>query len=175
VAVIVGTLPTGVLGLLLGDVAETISKTPLLLGLSFLTCATFLFASRFLPGRDRPLTVTFALIIGTVQGIAVFPGISRSGITIAMALALGLRRDEAVRFSFLLSLPAILGAALLELDLREIAAGEHLGPYLVGSMAAFGIGLLALLLLVHLVRKGRFWLFAPYVAAAGLFSIFYLG
>ncbi len=174
-AVIVGTLPTACLGVLLKGAVETVSQAPLLLGLSFLFCAAVLFGSRFFPGGDRPLTLPLALVIGTAQGIAVFPGVSRSGITIAVALALGLGRAAAVRFSFLLSLPAILGAALLELDLSALTGGENLPLYLAGTAAAFAVGLLSLFALVYLVNKGRLWLFAPYVTLAGLFCIFYLG
>jgi undecaprenyl-diphosphatase len=175
VAIIVGTVPTALLGVLLSDAAEMISKAPLYLGASFLCCAALLLSTRFLPERNRPLTLTAALLIGIVQGLAVFPGISRSGATIAIGLFCGLRKEEAVRFSFLLSLPAILGAALLELDPTELAGAGHLSAYLIGCAVAFVVGLLALFLLVHLVKRGRLWLFAPYVAAAGLFALLYLG
>ena len=174
-AMIVGTVPTVFLGVLLRGAVETLSATPPLLGLSFLFCSSLLFGSRFFEGENRPLTLPLALVIGTVQGIAVFPGISRSGVTIVTALALGLNREAAVRFSFLLSLPAILGAAILELDINKLTAGAHLPLYLAGTAAAFVVGLLSLFALVYLVKRGRLWLFAPYVALAGLFSIFYLG
>jgi undecaprenyl-diphosphatase len=174
-AVVVGTLPTGVLGVLMADVAVTVSATPILLGSTFLACAVLLLATRFFAGGTRRLSLGLALAIGTIQGVAVLPGISRSGATIALALALGMPREEAARFSFLLSLPAILGAAILELDIDALGASGRLTLYLMAAGAAFSVGILALALLVHLVRRGRLWLFAPYVAAAGLFSICCLG
>jgi len=170
--VLVGTLPTGVLGILLSDVAEHISVAPSLLGVTFLSCAGLLFASRWWKGGDRPLTLKTALIIGFFQGIAVLPGLSRSGTTIAVALALGLKREEAATFSFLLSLPAILGAAALEIDVTKLLVDGPLAAYLLGAASAFTVGLVALYSLVVLVKKGRLWLFAPYVALAGLYALF---
>jgi len=168
VAVVVGTLPTGILGLALKDGASWVSADPVSLGLTFLVCSVLLFASRFWPGGTGVLTIRTALIVGCVQGLAVLPGISRSGATIATCLWLGLPREEAARFSFLLSLPAILGAALLELDGGALLVDQRLFAYLLGGLAAFVTGLVALYILVQLVRRGRLWLFAPYVAAVGL-------
>ena len=174
-SVAVGTLPTGLVGLLMADAAQTVSTEPKLLGCAFLACAALLFSSRFWPGGTRRLSLGMALTIGAIQGLAVLPGISRSGATIALALALGLKREEAARFSFLLSLPAILGAAILELDGDALASSGHLASYLLSAAVAFIVGLAALFLLVRLVRRGRLWLFTPYVAVAGLFALFYLG
>jgi undecaprenyl-diphosphatase len=157
----------------LSDVAEQISVAPGLLGISFLSCAALLFASRWWKGGDRPLTLNTALIIGFFQGIAVLPGLSRSGTTIAVALALGLKREEAATFSFLLSLPAILGAAALEIDVTMLLVDGPLAAYLLGAAFAFAVGLVALYSLVVLVKKGRLWVFAPYVALAGLYALFF--
>ncbi len=173
-AVIAGTLITGIVGLTMRGPAEIISKSSIGLGFSFLGCACLLLATRWWPGGHRRLSIRTALLIGAVQGVAVLPGISRSGITIAAGLALGLNREEAARFSFLLSLPAILGAAVLELDLQSLASDEHIIAYGIGGVAAFIVGLAALFILVRLVRGGRLWLFAPYVAAVGLTTMLFL-
>lgn len=167
--VIVASVPTAVMGLFLKDAAETIGASLMLLGVSFFCCAGFLFFSRFKQGGDKRLTPLFALIIGITQGIAVMPGISRSGVTIAVALALGARRKEAVSFSFLLSVPAILGAALLEIDLEQLALNNNLIGTASGAATAFVVGFGALYLLDKTVDKGRLWWFAPYVAAVGIF------
>lgn len=174
VAVVVGTLPTGLLGLLLRNAAGQVASDPTYLGLSFMGCAILLFASRFWSGGSRELTYGIALCVGCVQGLAVLPGISRSGATIAAGLALGLQRDEAARFSFLLSIPAILGAAVLELEPSALLVDSRLGAYISGSLIAFLTGLAALSALVHLVRRGRLWLFAPYVAAVGLVTLIFI-
>jgi undecaprenyl-diphosphatase len=168
VAIIVGTLPTGVIGLAIRNPAAAVSRSPLALGICFLGCACFLLASRWWLGGNKRLSWRVALVIGVVQGMAVLPGISRSGVTIVAALGLGLKREEAARFSFLLSIPAILGAAVLELDVSAIAAGGHTWAFALGALSAFVVGLGALTLLIRLVRKGRLWLFAPYVAAVGV-------
>ncbi len=94
-----------------------------------------------------------ALIIGIAQGIAIIPGISRSGSTISTGLFRGLNRDLAGKFSFLLSIPAILGAAFLKF--REIDTGSEFGVTLIGMTVAFVIGLLSLKLLMKIIRAGK--------------------
>ncbi len=169
-----GTLPTGILGLALRHPAETMAASPQGLGLAFLGLAALLLGSRWWPGGGRKLDWKVALVIGAVQGVAVLPAVSRSGVTIATALALGLDRAEAARFSFLLAIPAILGAALLEIDPRAIATGGLALPLALSALTAFVVGLAALVLLIRLVKGGRLWLFAPYVAALGVFSLTWL-
>jgi undecaprenyl-diphosphatase len=166
-AICVGTVPTGAIGLALERPTAGIAGSPLALGLCFVACAAVLFATRWWPGGARRLDWRAALVIGIVQGIAVLPGVSRSGVTIAAGLALGLPREEAVRFSFLLSVPAIAGAALLELDTSMLGAGGDGAAFGAGCATAFGVGFFALVLLRRIVRGGRLWLFAPYVAAVG--------
>jgi len=173
-AVVVGTIPTAFIGLLMRNPASIVAESATSLGLSFIGCACLLLASRWWPGGHRRLSFRIALLIGLVQGIAVIPGISRSGATIAVGLALGLEREDAARFSFLLSLPAILGAAVLELDFESLGADKNTLAYLFGGLAAFAVGLAALYLLIRLVRNGRFWLFAPYVGAVGIMTLFIL-
>lgn len=173
-AVLIATVPTGIIGILLRDAAVTVAGEPLGLGLALIGTACLLLASRWWLGGRRVLSLPIALVIGCVQGIAVLPGISRSGITIATGLALGLGREESARFSFLLSLPAILGAALVELDLNTLRSAPALAPYLCGGLAAFCVGLASLYLLVRLVKQGRFWLFAPYVGTVGILTIIFL-
>ena len=170
-AVVVGTVPTGIIGILVKGVAGHVSRSATGLGLTFLCCAGLLLASRWCAFKQRKLDWKVALIIGTIQGLAVLPGISRSGATIACALALGMDREAAARFSFLLSIPAIAGAALVELDLSRIDDGGHALAFALGGLVAFVIGLAALTLLVRVVKQGRLWLFAPYVAAVGILTL----
>lgn len=142
--------------------------------LFLVTAALLLAASRFRgtrgygrigPGRGA--------LIGLAQGIGVFPGISRSGITISAGLAAGLDRDTAGEFAFLLAVPAIVGALLLELkDLAELGAAVSPAPLAVGFLAAFAAGIAALSLLMPLVRKGRLAWFAAYLIPAGLAGLF---
>lgn len=171
VCVALGTGPTAVIGLVMREPAARLSQSVLGLGLCFLACGCLLAATFWSAKGSRRLRWRDALLIGIVQGVAVLPGISRSGITIAMALFLGVDRHEAVRFSFMLALPAIIGAALLELDGSAFAQTQLIVPLGVGMLVAFVVGGASLLALIALVKRGRLWLFAPYLFALGSFCI----
>jgi undecaprenyl-diphosphatase len=111
-----------------------------------------------------------ALLIGLFQAFAILPGISRSGTTIVAGLGCGLRRDEAATFSFLLAIPAIGGAGLLELKdlLSEPAGHMPLGALALGALVSFVVGLLSLCWLIRWLQKGRLHLFAWWVIPLGL-------
>jgi undecaprenyl-diphosphatase len=176
--ILLGSLPAGLVGVLLGDVLEGHLASPLSVGIMLLVTAAFLlFGDRSRVGRGaiegRPLhalTVRDALVIGTVQGFAILRGISRSGSTIATALLVGVRRDDAARFSFLLSIPAIVGAAALHL--RHLTGdGLGAGLLLLGGVVAAFVGWIALLALIRVVRAGRLELFAWYCGLVGAAAI----
>ncbi|MDX9957228.1 MAG: undecaprenyl-diphosphate phosphatase, partial [Spirochaetia bacterium] len=115
------------------------------------------------------------ILVGIAQGLGVFPGISRSGITISAGLAAGLKREEAGEFAFLLVIPAIAGALILKLkDIGELAGTVATLPLLAGSLAAFAAGVLALMLLMPIVRKGKLAWFAVYLVPAGVLGLFLL-
>jgi len=121
------------------------------------------------PGSSVQLTWRLALLVGLAQGLAITPGISRSGITIAVALLLGIERETAARYSFLLSAPSIIGALLL----RTGAAGGEVGlpAMTLGFVAALASGYVCLVLLVHVVKRGHLSWFAPYCLAAGTLAL----
>ncbi len=170
VNIAVATLVTAVLGLALRNTAEAFSEDLRLVGYGFLISAAFLIAS----GTAKPdrMEVSFwqAIAIGFSQGIAVLPGISRSGVTIAVALLLGVQGNAAFRFSFLLSLPAILGAALLEASGSEGLVSLSLSAW-VGGLTAMVTGYVALVILRHIILVGRMWTFALYLIPLGLFLV----
>ena len=114
------------------------------------------------------------LLIGVIQGIAVFPGLSRSGLTITACILLGVQRENAARFSFLLSIPAIMGALVLKLDpaLWQEADPERLTRYGLGAAAAAIVGYLCLIFLLRLLRQARFHHFAWYCMLAGALALF---
>ena len=116
-----------------------------------------------------------AVIVGLAQGIGVLPGISRAGITISVALLLGLDRQRAGEFSFLIAIPAILGALILQLreagTLLEIAEPLSL---MIGFAASFAVGLLSLILLLRVVRKGRMAVFSIYLVPLAVISFILL-
>ena len=167
-AVIVGTIPAAVVGLAFGDLVEQAFGSVTVVGISLLVTAAFLLVTRFLPLHAEPLTPGRAVAVGTAQALAIVPGISRSGATLTAGVAVGLDGEEAARFAFLLALPAILGAAVLEAD--QLAALGRTSPVAlaVGFVTAAVSGYLAIRVVWRLMARGRIWVFAPYCAAVGL-------
>ena len=174
-AIVVATIPTGSVALALKNLVERTTSTPLAVGVLLCLCGGVLLASRWLPGGDAPLTWWRAALVGLAQGLAVFPGISRSGTTIVAGLALGLTREEAARFSFVASVPAILGASILELDPDVLFSDNGSGlAYLVAAASSLVVGYGALRLLVGLVRRGALWWFALYMIPAGILAALFI-
>ncbi|MFP4445505.1 MAG: undecaprenyl-diphosphate phosphatase, partial [Desulfosudaceae bacterium] len=174
--VFVGTMPTAILGAAIKVLLPKGEMASIgLVGLMMMVNAVLLWLTRGRGNNGRDLydfNTARALLVGCAQGLAVTPGISRSGATIAVALLLGLKSAQAARLSFILSIPAILGAELLSAG--EILNGngrELLLPSLIGAVTAFGVGYLALRLLLRILQGGRLHLFAPYCLAAGLVAL----
>ncbi len=168
--VIIGTIPTGLIGVLFRHPLEKLFGSISLVAVMLLVTGAVVGLTKFIPetrGKNRPLGYLISLAIGVAQGLAIIPGISRSGATIACGLSLGLERETAGRFSFLLSIPAILGAVLLQLKDGTLS-GVGLIPLLCGFIASALVGLLALKVLMGMVRKGHLFYFAPYCWAVGL-------
>ena len=172
---IVGTIPAVVFGLLLkkGLPEKLILENPLVAGLMFpVTAAALLWASRRAAGEtDYPqLTWQKSLAIGCMQAIAVLPGISRSGFTIAAGLGVGLNRQASATYAFLLAIPVIAGAGLLEgIDaVKEGATGTSPLNLAIGCFVSFAIGWVALKLLVRWVQQGRLAMFAYYLIPLGI-------
>ncbi len=169
-AVVVGTVPTVVIGLGLKDAVEDWKHLPAVVGVCLLISAAACLATRIRSGEESVPTLRQALLIGVAQGLAVLPGVSRSGSTIATAMLLGLRGEASFRFSFLLSLPAIAGASLLVLG--EDGALDRLPPTVwAGGVVSLVVGLGALWALRGIVLTGRFWIFALYLVPLGLVAI----
>jgi undecaprenyl-diphosphatase len=172
----VGSLPTAVLGLLFRQMVDQLFSSIGLVGLMLLTTGCLLwFTRRLKPSGRRISDVTFkdALLIGLVQGLAILPGISRSGSTISVALFLGVDRDLAGRFSFLLSIPAILGALILGLDASMTHSAVSPAAVALGTLSAGLVGYMALRLLLRLVKMGRLYRFAPYCWLVGMAAVVY--
>jgi undecaprenyl-diphosphatase len=170
IAIAIATMVTGSLGFALRDLAEAFAEDLRLVGLGFLISAAFLIVSGVARGDRDEVSWLQALAIGLAQGVAVLPGISRSGVTIAVAMMLGIQGSTSFRFSFLVSLPAILGAALYEASGAE-GLGS-LGPSAwVGGLTAMVTGYVALVILRHIILVGRMWTFAIYLIPLGLFLV----
>lgn len=172
--IVLGSVPTAFIGLLFKDFFEGLFDQPVIVCLMLLvTGGVLVLAERYREVGRKEATLTWkdALTVGTVQGLAIIPGISRSGSTIAALLLRGVDGETAARFSFLLALPAIFGAAMLSArDIGQLPT-ELLPVYLAGTGAAMLTGLLCIHLLMGVIRKRRLRWFAFYcwtVGAAGL-------
>ncbi len=168
--IILGSIPTAVVGLVMKQYEHALFTNGALVGAMLMVTGLVLWLSRRFYG-NVPDQVDFdlkrALTLGLAQGLAVLPGISRSGSTISVGLFLGLDRDTAARFSFLLSIPAIAGAQVLSLK-DSFSSGLAIDPVTIcGTIVSFITGLVALKLLLKLVQTGKFHLFAPYCWAVG--------
>ncbi|MCX7014447.1 MAG: undecaprenyl-diphosphate phosphatase [Candidatus Sumerlaeota bacterium] len=170
----VGTVVTGAIGATFQDRAEATY------GSLHLTGAGLIFTSAVLglawlvrhKGNRAELSLWIALGVGLMQSVAILPGVSRSGMTIVAALLLGLRRERAFEFSFLVSIPIILGATLLELHKYGLgSAFQTPAPAFVLVAAAFVSGALALWVLRPVVSKGNIGAFALYCLPVGLFAL----
>ena len=163
--IIVGTVPTAIIGVAFSNTIEAVFSSYLPIAGAFLTCGIVLYISK--TGQDQKENITYlaALAIGAGQGIALIPGISRSGVTIATALLLGLRREKAFKFSFLLSVPAVIGALGLTLyEQHDILTLVGVGwtEILVGIAVSIVVSYFALKLLWKTLAGKKFYLFAFY-------------
>ncbi|MCA8987331.1 MAG: undecaprenyl-diphosphate phosphatase [Planctomycetaceae bacterium] len=182
ISIVIATLPIVVFGLTLKDQIESAFETPLVAACGLFVTASLLFLSDWLSKQEpegiqeagTPSKIQ-ALLIGMFQAIAIVPGISRSGSTIAGAVMLGQSRVSAARFSFLIAIPAILGATVLQLkdlltESQEPVAWMELA---VGMLVSFVVGIGALELLLTMVRKNRLRYFAVYCLVVALAALFW--
>lgn len=173
---VVGTIPAGIAGIIIKTKYEAILESPLVAGWMLLITGGLLLLLKYLPDQNqtyRSLAWGKAFEIGIFQALALMPGISRSGSTIVGGRLIGLSKEDAVTFSFLLAIPAILGATVLELkDLAESGiSAERLTPLLVGAVVAFVVGIFALRWLIAWSRQGRLHLFAYWCIPVGIATI----
>jgi undecaprenyl-diphosphatase len=169
--VLAGSVPTALIGMGLKNFEAFLFSSGLLVGAMLLVTGTILWASRGfyrVEKTGKPLDFKRALIIGISQGLAVIPGISRAGTTIACGMFCGMDRQTAARFSFLLSIPAILGAQFISV-VESFDQGVQFDAVIIcGTLVSFVSGLVALKLLLKLVHAGKFHLFAPYCWLIGI-------
>ncbi|WP_299983518.1 undecaprenyl-diphosphate phosphatase [Desulfobacula sp.] len=168
--IVIGSIPTAFIGLVLKQFEHVLFTSEVLVGAMLILTGTILWVSRnyyFSGNKNTEFGIKKATFIGISQGVAVIPGISRSGTTIAVGMFLGLDRHMAAKFSFLLSIPAIVGAQILSIK-DTMEGGIAIDPVTIyATIASFITGLIALKLLLKLVHSGRFHLFAPYCWLVG--------
>lgn len=171
--VILATIPTAIIALIFKDSFEKFFNTPILVGIMLIVTGTILWFTKSINSEKNlkhfvgPIN---AIIIGIVQGMAITPGISRSGTTIATATFLGINKELAAKFSFLLSIPAILGAVVTNLD-GATAKDVNITNIIIGTVVSCVVGYISIRFLVKLIKKGKFYLFSYYCWLVGIIAI----
>jgi len=175
VLLIAGTIPTVIIALLFNDTFDSIFGAGKFIGFNFIfTGLILLYADSCKGGRKkiRNMSIFDSLVVGTMQGVAILPAVSRSGMTISTCLARGMDRENAARFSFLLSIPAILGGMVLtikDMITGEVVLTEAIGtvPMIAGFIAAAISGYFAIRFMVDIIKKGKLKWFSIYVFILG--------
>ena len=176
VLLIMATIPTAVIGIWDRHLVEKMNQVLLLPGICLIITGLILLLADRIPGGDKtPRNTTFsnAFLIGIAQGVATLPGISRSGSTLTACLGSGFKRNYAVRFTFILSIPAILGSLLFELGDVDYSAldGQMVGFCLIGMAVAAVVGFFCIRVMLVIVRRRKFLPFAVYCFGIGAASV----
>jgi len=172
--IVIASVPTGILGYLIDAYLESYALSSLLiLGIFFIATGVFLAIARLRrPKARKVMGASGAAVVGVAQGVAALPGLSRSGWTISTALLLGIAPEDAAKFSFILSIPAVIGANLLKFNEIRAMASLELPVIVVGFVAALIVGFLALILAMKIVKAGKLYWFAPYCMGLGAVVIY---
>lgn len=176
--IIISTFITGIIGILFADKITSFFNKPKSVSIFLLITSIILFATKTVKNNDKKIikiNYSLPIIVGFAQSFAMLPGISRSGSTISASLYLGVNREDAGRFSFLISIPSILGASLFEYitssnEISDINTKIVIFAFII----SFIVGLFALKLLVMFLKKGKLYIFAIYCAIAGILSLIFI-
>ena len=177
--ILIGIIPAGLAGYLLAPMVEKAFESLLVVGLGLIFTGLVLKYSEHMANQYRGLkqikgtSYKDAFLIGCIQALAIIPGISRSGSTIAAGLLAGLDREFAARFSFLLSIPVIMGAGVFELKdaFGSASFGAELTTYIIGFITSAAFGYLAIKVVVNLVKEGRLSIFSYYCWAVAALTL----
>ncbi|KKQ26449.1 MAG: Undecaprenyl-diphosphatase [Microgenomates group bacterium GW2011_GWC1_37_12b] len=168
---IIATIPAVIVGLLFDNIFEKLFASTLYVGFEFLVNAAMSYIISVVKNRGVKINLKNSFLIGIAQAIAISPGISRSGSTIFAGSVLGIDKEKVAEFSFILSLPAVMGANLLQLLKYGGSSSINYGNYMVGLVFSFVFGLLAIKLVMEFIKKGRFKFFAVYSLVLGIIVI----
>ena len=173
--IFVVTIITGIIGVLGKGFFESLFSSVKSVAVALLfTGAILLFTKRFTQAKRDSLGIKDALILGFTQAIAIIPGISRSGITISTLLFRGIDREMSFKFSFLVSIPIILGATLLEVKNIGFALNGNFNGFLVGFIFSLSSGMVSLWLLRQILRKAKFYFFGYYCIIIGIITLLFI-
>jgi undecaprenyl-diphosphatase len=168
------TLITGIIGLSAKDFFARLFTSPLAVAVALIVTAIILFCTKFARCRRDNLTVKDALLLGLAQGIAIIPGISRSGITVSTLLFRGIDRKISFTFSFLAAIPAIFGAAILEAKEIGLAWQQEAASFALGFVFSFLAGLFALYALKSVVTKAKLHYFSYYCIIIAIITLLFI-
>lgn len=173
---ILGTIPAVIFGLLFKDYIEHAFGSARWTSVEFLITGLILIATIWARDRGRDLNNSNTLAIGVAQAIAIMPAISRSGSTIAAGMFAGISKEKAAEFSFLLSIPAIGGAAVLQLPefLRVVPDRTVMGVYLLATLISALVGYLSISFLLSVIKRGKFFYFGLYCVLLGILGLLFL-
>ncbi|MEX0773241.1 MAG: undecaprenyl-diphosphate phosphatase [Balneolales bacterium] len=177
VYILVSMIPAAIAGFTIRHQIENVFADPIGISLMFLTTGTFLYFTKFFGYGEKKLNMKNVFIVGLAQAFSMLPGISRSGATISMAVFMGINRDDIARFTFLMMLPVIAGAMLVEV-IEVSRVGIQSGmiyQYILGFITALISGYYSLKYLIRLFKSTGIHYFAYYCWALGLFGIVYFG
>lgn len=169
-SIALGTIPAGAIGVAFEEAIESAFSNPALTAGCLLITGAILWSTRYAKPRGRPVGYADALTIGIAQAVAILPGVSRSGSTISVGLWRGISGPDAAEFSFMLSLPVILGATVLKVG-KVLPLLDAWKTLLVGTIVAYLSGCVAIWALLGLLRRGRLVPFAYYCWAAGIAGV----
>ena len=170
-----GTIPIGIVGLLLKEEVEIIFNSLLLTGISFLITALLLFLTALIRNASKSIdqiSLWDSVIIGLFQALAILPGVSRSGSTISAGIYQRMKREDAFRFSFLLGIIAIFGAVLIQIPEMYHFTGQQIINGLLGFISSAVVGFFALKILKRVVLEGKLYYFGIYCFLLGIICIF---
>ena len=174
--IVIGTIPTVIIAFSFRNVFESLFSIPVITGYMLILTGTMLWFTKYdfrTNSNKKNFGIIDALIIGTVQGFAITPGISRSGTTIATATFRGVDRETAARFSFLLVIPVILGGMAMMAKDTIALKNEEISFLIIGSAVAAITGYISLRILIRIVNNGKLHFFSYYCWPVGLFVILY--
>ncbi len=172
IMIIISSIPTSIIGIILKDLAEDAAATLIMPGICFIiTSMLLLLADRMPEGYRTPRDAHYlhSVIVGVAQGMAVLPGLSRSGATLTTSLMCGFDSRFAVKYSFIMSIPAVLGATILEI--KDAAGSSFHISYIIGMLVAAVTGFVAIKFMLVLVRNRKYIFFSVYCMIAGIVAI----
>ncbi|UCD64993.1 MAG: undecaprenyl-diphosphate phosphatase [Candidatus Zixiibacteriota bacterium] len=172
ICLVVGTLPAVVAALLFRGFFESAFSNPVMTSVMLFVTGLILVSTAFVGKSTRDIALLSAVAMGVGQALAIMPGISRSGTTIAAGMLAGVKPSEAAEFSFLLAIPAILGAVIFKADTLLEISRALIAPYAVGALVALASSLFAVYAVLAVIRRGKFVYFGYYCFAAGAVGLY---